>query len=100
MSRASRGCLLLALLPLLAACAGWMPRGPREMRAGCATCVYDLPGRGCPLAVIVDGQPVLVQGVPTPGHETGICDREIRARVTGRMEGGTFVATAFEPLPD
>lgn len=73
---------------------------PQEMAAGCATCVYGMEGiEGCVLAVLVDGRPLLVTGVPIPGHETGICDREIRAQVAGRREGDRFVATSFAAQP-
>ncbi len=61
----------------------------------CASCVYGMPGvQGCKLAAKIDGKPVLVTGVPAPGHDSGICEHAVHADMTGKMEGDHFLAAS------
>lgn len=64
--------------------------------AACGVCIYKMPGiTGCPLAVAIDGKHYLVEGATWPNHD--YCERHCEALVSGRIEGGTFIATHLKP---
>ena len=70
----------------------------QTVEAGCGACIYKMPGvEGCPLAVLIDGKPYLVQGATWPNHD--YCDRKCTAVVSGKLEGdpAKFIAASFEP---
>ncbi len=68
----------------------------KQVEAGCGSCIYKMAGaEGCPLAVLIDGKPYLVQGVTWPNHD--YCDAKQQAVVTGKIEDGKFIATSVEP---
>ncbi len=68
----------------------------QDLEFGCGVCIYHLPGiEGCPLAVVIDGTPRLVDGFDWPVHD--YCDRTCHAIATGTLEGGRFKATSVEP---
>ncbi|MDA1106678.1 MAG: DUF6370 family protein [Planctomycetota bacterium] len=77
------------------------PQERRQLTAahlefGCGVCIYNMPGlEGCPLAVVIDGTPQLVDGFEWPVHD--FCDRKCHAIATGTLEGGRFKATSVEP---
>jgi len=72
----------------------------QTLEAACATCVYKMPGvKGCALAVQVEGKPMLVSGVPQPGHDSGLCEHAQQAEITGQVEGEKFVAASFHLKP-
>lgn len=65
----------------------------QTVEAGCGACIYKMAGvEGCPLAIMVDGKPYLVEGATWPNHD--YCDRKCQAVVTGKLEGDTFIATS------
>lgn len=67
-----------------------------HLEFGCGVCIYNMPGvEGCPLAVVIDGTPRLVDGFEWPVHD--YCDRKCHAIATGTLEGGRFKATSVEP---
>jgi hypothetical protein len=101
MRKSGLAVVLLAALPAGCAVSAADPDAPREVIAGCAACVFELPGlSGCPLAIRWEGAVVLVRGVPTPDHASGICDRQIRALARGTLQDDTFVATEFAVVAD
>jgi hypothetical protein len=54
--------------------------------------------KGCKLAVKIDGKACLVTGANhINAHD--YCGTSKQATVSGRIEGGRFVATKFEPRP-
>ncbi len=68
----------------------------QTVEVGCGVCIYHMPGlEGCPLAVLIDGTPYLVEGALWPDHD--YCDMKCHAIVSGTIEGGKFVAVKFEP---
>ncbi len=74
------------------------------VEAACGQCQFGLPGKGCDLAVRIDGTPYYVDGTGISDHgdahsDHGFCNAVRRARVKGRVENGRFVATSFELLP-
>ncbi len=74
------------------------------VEAACGQCQFRLPGKGCDLAVRIDGEAYYVDGTGINDHgdahsDIGFCNAVRQARVTGRVENGRFVATSFELLP-
>ncbi len=66
------------------------------LEAGCGACIYEMKGvEGCPLAVVVEGKPYLVEGATWPNHD--YCERKVQAVVTGGLEGDTFIVTSLQP---
>ena len=63
-----------------------------------------MPGKGCDLAVRIDGQGYLVDGAQIDqfgdAHAAdGFCNAIRQARVTGQIKEGRFAASSFELLP-
>lgn len=70
----------------------------QTVEAACGACIFKMPGvTGCPLAIKIDGKAYLVEGAKWPNHD--YCDRNCQAVVSGRIEGGKFIATKFEAKP-
>jgi hypothetical protein len=66
------------------------------LEAACGSCLYNMPGvEGCELAVMIEGKPYLVEGAKWPNHD--FCDAKQQAIVTGKLEGGKFIAASLEP---
>lgn len=92
---------------LLAGCVHAPP--PRHLEnavveAACGECLFHLPGKGCDLAVRIDGKAYYVEGVPLDSlgdahAEDGLCKVIRPARVTGVLRGERFHASAFQILP-
>lgn len=75
------------------------------VEASCGQCQFAMNGDGCDLAVRINGQGYYVDGSHIDDHgdahgEAGLCNCVRMARVTGKIQGGRFVATAFEVLPE
>lgn len=68
----------------------------QTVEAGCGVCIYHMPGiEGCPLALLIDGKPYLVDGAEWPNHD--YCDFKCHAVVNGKIEAGRFIATSLAP---
>ncbi len=73
--------------------------------ASCGECQFKMEGRGCDLAVRIDGKSYFVDGAKIDDHgdahsQHGMCNAIRKAKVTGEIKGGRFVASAFELLSD
>lgn len=96
---------LLALL--LAGCATRTPAAlstPTVVDAACGECLFGLPGKGCDLAVRIDGRSYYVDGINMDSlgdahAKDGMCEVIRRAKVTGEVRKGRFLASSFELLP-
>lgn len=65
--------------------------------AGCASCIYKMDGiKGCVTAVKVGNTPMILTGVEVDAHELGLCTASKQILVSGKVEGGNFVATKVE----
>ena len=72
--------------------------------ASCGQCQLEMEGTGCDLALRIDGKTYFVDGFGIDDFgdahaEDGMCNMIHKARVSGRIEDGRFIATAFELLP-
>ena len=77
---------------------------PTVVEAACGECKFGLKGDDCDLAIRVNAQSYFVDGVAADAlgdahARDGICETIRKARVTGEVKGGRFVATSFELLP-
>ena len=92
----------LAMVAALAGCGGsggiaTAALADEMIEVGCGSCMYDMEGvKGCVTAANIDGTPYLVSGVKLKAHAVGLCDMKKQAKVSGRVEGGKFVASALE----
>ena len=79
-------------------------RQPTVVEAACGECKFGLKGNDCDLAIRVDGHSYFVDGVNPDSlgnthAQDGICETIRKARVTGEVKDGRFVATSFQLLP-
>ena len=104
------GCsfLILFIALLLGGCATrpspLVLQKPTVVEAACGECKFGLKGDDCDLAIRVHGHGYFVDGVAADAlgdahARDGICETIRKARVTGEVKGGRFVATSFELLP-
>lgn len=75
------------------------------VEASCGTCKLGLKGKGCALAVRIDGKSYFVDG-PFPldsfgdAHGAdGMCNIIRKAEVSGEIKDDRFIATSFKLLP-
>ncbi len=69
----------------------------QDIEVGCAMCVYGMDGvQGCTLAAMIEGKPMMVNGVELDMHDHGLCSGAKRAMVSGKIEGGELAASKVE----
>lgn len=73
--------------------------------AACGQCQFKLKGKGCDLAVRMDGKAYFVDGTHLDEHgdahaSDGFCNKIRKARVQGEVVKGRFKARYFQLLPD
>ncbi len=71
------------------------------LEASCGSCNFQMPKKGCYLAVKKSGIAFEVKGTNLDDHgdahaKDGFCMAVRRARVQGKIENGYFVAQYFE----
>ena len=74
------------------------------VEAACGQCQFKMEGKSCDLAVRINGKSYFVDGAKLDDHgdahsQQGMCNAIRKARVTGEVKDGRFVASAFELLP-
>ena len=72
--------------------------------ASCGKCNFGMTGDKCDLAVKLGDKHYYVVGSAIDDHGNehatdGLCSTTRKAKVTGRVKGGVFVASSFELLP-
>lgn len=77
----------------------------READASCGLCHFGLTASACKLAVKIEEKAYFVKGVPADDHVKmhspgGYCMTIRKAKVSGRIERGEFVALNYELLPE
>ena len=73
--------------------------------ASCGQCKLGLKGKGCSLAVRVNGKAYFVDGTDIDSHgdahaDNGFCNKIRKAQVQGEVVNGRFKATYFKLLPE
>ena len=74
------------------------------VEASCGQCNFKLPGKGCSLAVRIDGKAYFVDGTGIDEHgdahaKDGFCKAIRKAEVKGKIIGNRFQASSFKLLP-
>ncbi|PIR21155.1 MAG: hypothetical protein COV45_02705 [Deltaproteobacteria bacterium CG11_big_fil_rev_8_21_14_0_20_47_16] len=74
------------------------------VEAACGECQFHLKGKGCNLAVRINGKAYFVDGTGIDEHgdahaSDGFCTTIRKARVSGQIVNGRFQASSFELLP-
>lgn len=75
------------------------------VEAACGQCKFDLPGKGCDLAVRINGKAYFVDGTGIDDHgdahaKDGFCQSVRKAKVTGFLKDNRFKAKSFKLLPE
>lgn len=74
------------------------------VEASCGQCQFKMAGKGCSLAVRIDGKSYFVDGTTIDDHgdahgEDGFCETVRKAEVQGQVVENRFKATYFRLLP-
>jgi hypothetical protein len=74
------------------------------VEAACGQCQFKLPGKGCSLAVRIEGKAYFVDGSSIDEHgdahaDDGFCNAIRKARVQGSVVEGRFHSSYFALLP-
>lgn len=104
-----------AFLPILAIAIGFLMTGcttarpvvltqPTVVEVACGECLFRMPGKGCDLALRLDGHAYYIDGVNLDSlgdahAKDGMCSIIREARVTGEVKDGRFIASSFQLLP-
>jgi hypothetical protein len=75
----------------------------QTVEASCGECQFKLPGKGCHLAVRIDGKAYFVDGTSIDEHgdahaNDGFCEAIRKAEVQGVVVDNRFKATYFKLL--
>ena len=75
------------------------------VEASCGECQFKLPGKGCDLAVRIDGKAYFVDGTDIDSHgdahaNDGFCKAVRKAEVQGEVVNNRFKATYFKLVKD
>lgn len=75
------------------------------VEASCGECQFGLKGKGCDLAVRIDGKAYFVDGTKIDDHgdahaKDGFCEAVRKAEVTGKIVNNRFLVTSFALLPE
>jgi hypothetical protein len=77
----------------------------KTVEAACGECNFGMKGKGCNLAVRMDGKSYFVDGSKIDDHgdahaDDGFCNKIRKANVSGTVVNDRFVATSFKLLPE
>ena len=75
------------------------------VEVSCGQCQLGMDGNGCDLAVRINGKSYYVDGSTIDDHgdahgDDGLCNCIRKAKVTGEIKEGRFVATSIKAMPN
>ena len=75
------------------------------VEASCGECNFKMEGKGCDLAIRINGKPYFVDGTAIDEHgdahaKDGFCNAIRKAKVQGKVVKDRFVATYFVLVPE
>lgn len=75
------------------------------VEVSCGECQFGLKGKGCDLAVRIDGKSYFVDGTKIDDHgdahaKDGFCETIRKAEVTGSIVDNRFKVNSFTLLPE
>ena len=73
--------------------------------ASCGQCQFRMSGKGCDLAVRINGKSYFLDGTKIDDHgdahaRDGFCEKVRNAEIKGTMFNNRFLATYFKILPE
>lgn len=73
--------------------------------ASCGQCQFKMAGKGCDLAVRINGKSYFVDGTKIDDHgdahaKDGFCEKIRKAEIKGSIVNNRFIATYFKLLPE
>lgn len=73
----------------------------KQVEIACGECMFKMPGKGCDLAVRIDGTPYFVDGRKIDDFgdahaDDGFCNAIRKATVTGEIVDGRFKAKSMQ----
>lgn len=77
----------------------------KVVETSCGECQFGMKGKGCDLAVRIDGKNYFVSGTKIDQHgdahaADGFCNAIRKAKVSGEIKDNQFISTSFELLPN
>ena len=77
----------------------------KTVEVSCGQCQFGLKGKGCDLAVRIDGKAYFVDGTKIDDHgdahaKDGFCETIRKAEVTGEIIDNRFKVATFNLLPE
>jgi hypothetical protein len=71
------------------------------VEVSCGQCQFNLPGKGCDLAIRIKGKAYYVDGTKIDNHgnahaKNGFCNAILKARVKGHIKDGRFSVETFK----
>ncbi len=78
------------------------PKNPSyQVQATCGTCMFKMDGKGCHLAIKLNGKNYFVDGTGIDDHgdahdNDGFCNAIKKAKIQGSIVGDRFLVTYFE----
>ena len=74
------------------------------VEASCGECRFGMKGKGCQLAIRINGNSYFVDGTSIDKHgdahgKNGFCNAIRQAKVTGEIKDDRFLASSFVLLP-
>jgi hypothetical protein len=77
----------------------------QEVEASCGQCKFGLKGKGCTLAVRMEGKAYFVDGSNIDSHgdahaDDGFCNKIRKAKVQGEVANERFKVTYFQLVKD
>lgn len=81
------------------------PSKTQIVEASCGQCQFGMQGKGCELAVRIDGKAYFVDGTSIDSHGdahaiNGLCEAIRKAEVVGTLKNNRFTASSFKLLPE
>lgn len=78
---------------------------PQIVEVSCGECQFGMKGKGCDLAVRIDGKSYFVDGTKIDDHgdshaKDGFCETIRKAEVTGTIVDNRFKVVTFNLLPE
>src|SRR6187402_46332 len=78
---------------------------PQIVEVSCGECQFGMKGKGCDLAIRIDGKSYFVDGTKIDDHgdshaEDGFCETIRKAEVTGEIVNNRFKVATFTLLPE
>ncbi len=74
------------------------------VEASCGQCQFHMAGKGCDLAIRINGKSYFVDGTSIDDHgdahaKDGFCEAISKAKVQGEIVNNRFMATYFKLMP-